>query len=75
MTISMLDQMLFTLNCGHEVVIGRLERAETWTCEDCKKLTDLTLEPRRTALAQDLETAHQIDLQAEDRGQIVTRLG
>jgi hypothetical protein len=26
MTISMLDQMLFNLSCGHEVVLGRLEK-------------------------------------------------
>ena len=75
MTISMLEQMLFTLNCGHEVVIGRLEHAETWKCEECKKLNDLRLEPRNVALAKDLEAARQIDLQAENRGQIITRLG
>ena len=31
MAISMLDQMLFPLPCGHVVVLGCLQGAEKWT--------------------------------------------
>jgi len=74
MTISMLDQMLFTLSCGHEVVIGRLEQAKVWKCEKCGRSMDLGVEPRKSALAKDLDTARQVDLQAVKRGQRITRL-
>ncbi len=63
MTISMLDQMLFML--GHT----------KWTCEQCGKETDLSLDPFKAALAKDLDTAEQIDLQHKERGQTVERLG
>jgi hypothetical protein len=42
MTISMLDQMLFPLVCGHTVVLGRLQGANTWTCEECGRETGLS---------------------------------
>jgi hypothetical protein len=49
MALSMFDQMLFALVCGHTVVLGRLENAKSWTCEACGKVTDLsvTLPARR----------------------------
>ena len=74
MAISMLDQMLFPLSCGHDVVLGRLQGAERWTCEECGKQTDLTGEVR-AALVKDLDTAVQIDLQVKERGGKVERLG
>jgi hypothetical protein len=37
MAISMFDQMLFPLECGHDVVLGRLANTETWVCEKCGK--------------------------------------
>jgi hypothetical protein len=74
MATSMLDQMLFSLPCGHNVVLGRLQGAEKWTCEACGKQTDLTGEVR-AALVQDFDTAVQIDLQAKERGEKVERLG
>jgi len=45
MAISMLDQMLFKLSCGHDVVLGRMSNVERWVCETCGKTTDLTVEP------------------------------
>ena len=75
MTISMLDQMLFTLDCGHEVIIGDLEHAKIWMCPECRKSTNLDREPRKSALMKDLDTARQVDLQAKERGQSITRLG
>jgi hypothetical protein len=74
MTISMLDQMLFNLPCGHEVVLGRLEKQGHWTCEDCGKKTDLPTEPYKAALEQDFDAATQIDFQAKEKGETVTRL-
>ena len=74
MAISMLDQMLFSLPCGHNVVLGRLQGAGKWTCEVCDKQTDLT-GAVRAALVQDFDTAVQIDLQAKERGEKVERLG
>ena len=75
MAISMLDQMLFPLPCGHSVVLGRLQGAERWTCETCGKQTDLTGDAVRAALVKDLDTAVQIDLQAKARGEKVERRG
>ena len=40
MTIGMLDQMLFTLDYGHEVVIGRLEHAKIWKCEVVQEINE-----------------------------------
>ena len=45
MTITMFDQILFRLACNHGVVLGRLDKANTWTCETCGKVTDLRTEP------------------------------
>ncbi len=74
MPISMFDQMLFTLSCGHEVVLGRLSNTQAWVCESCGKSTDLTKPPFKDTLLKDLDTALQIDLQAKERGEAVTRL-
>jgi transcription elongation factor Elf1 len=73
-TISMLDQTLFELSCGHTVVLGRLAHSKTWTCETCGKSTDLSADPYKAALAHDLDTANQIDAQARARGEILERL-
>ena len=71
----MLDQMLFQLECRHEVVLGRLSNLQAWVCEKCGKETNLTKSPFRERLVQDLDTAIQIDLQAKERGEEITRLG
>jgi hypothetical protein len=68
-TITMFDQIEFRLACGHTIVLGRLDKAGTWTCEACGKTTDLRAEPHRTALHLDRETADQIDKQAQARGE------
>jgi hypothetical protein len=73
-TISMLDQMLFNLSCGHEVVLGRLQKQRLWTCEDCGKKTDTTSEPYKAALDHDFDTATQIDLRAKEEGETVSRI-
>jgi hypothetical protein len=74
MAISMLDQMLFPLSCGHNVVLGRLQGAERRSCEECGNQTYLT-GAVRAALVKDLDTAVQIDLQAKERGEKIERLG
>jgi hypothetical protein len=74
MVISMFDQFLFPLSCGHEVVLGRLANTQTWVCESCGKSTDLTQPPFKDRLLKDLDSALQIDLQAKERGEAVTRL-
>jgi hypothetical protein len=74
MVTSMLDRMLFTLSCGHQVVLGRLTGRTKWICEDCKKETDLSSGPFKAALDKDLDTANQIDLQEKERGKTVERL-
>jgi hypothetical protein len=74
MAISMLDQMMFKLACGHEVVLGRLSHLDTWVCEACGKRTNLAREPFRSLLVKELDTAQQIDLQAKARGEEITRL-
>ena len=75
MAVSMLDQMMFQLGCGHEVVLGRLSNLTKWVCESCGKETDLTKSPFRERLVKDLDTAVQIDLQEKERGEANTRLG
>lgn len=75
MTISMLDQKLFNLSCGHTVVLGRLAKQGLWTCETCGGKTDLTSEPFKKALEHDFDTATQIDLQARAMRETITRLG
>jgi hypothetical protein len=74
MAISMLDQMLFKLACGHEVVLGRMANLEEWVCEACGEKTDLKSEPFKSVLERDLDTAMQIDLQEKARGEAITRL-
>jgi transcription elongation factor Elf1 len=73
MAITMFDQWPFSLACGHTVVLGRLDKAETWTCETCGKITDLRVEPYRKELEDDRDTADQIDKQARQRGETVVR--
>jgi hypothetical protein len=75
MAVSMLDQMTFQLDCGHEVVLGRLANLTRWVCGSCGKETDLTKSPFRERLVKDLDAAVQIDLQAKERGETITRLG
>jgi hypothetical protein len=60
MAITMFDQMLFGLACGHQVVLGRLDGLNSWTCEKCGKPTDLRAEPYRKELEHDRDTADQI---------------
>ena len=74
MVISMLDQMLFPLSCGHNVDLQRLQGAVKWICDECSKQTDLT-GAVRAALVKDLDTALQIDIQAKERGHQIERLG
>jgi len=73
MTLSMLDRILYFLACRHTVVLGRLDKADNWTCEECGKETDLTEDPYRTELESDRRTADQIDTQARQRGETITR--
>jgi hypothetical protein len=73
MAITMFDQMQFKLACGYVVALGRLDRHDTWTCEECGKSTDLRLELYCTELAHDRDTADQIDKQALRRGERVVR--
>jgi hypothetical protein len=68
MTISMLDQIIFNLRCGHHVVLGRLANKNRWTCKDCGQETDFAAGPYKKALERDLDTATQLDLQAKVRG-------
>lgn len=74
MAISMLDQMLFQLACGHDVVLGRLTNSKTWTCKSCGKSTNLSADLYKTALEHDLDTANQIDAQVKARGETVQRI-
>jgi hypothetical protein len=73
MAITMFDQILFDLACRHQVVLGRLNNTDTWTCETCGEVTDLRVEPYRTALERNRDTAAQIDAQAGERGKTVVR--
>jgi hypothetical protein len=75
MALSMFDQILFELACKHQVVLDRLDKGDTWTCEECGKVTDLRVEPYRTELEHDRDTATQIDAQARERGETVVRAG
>ncbi|SFN02824.1 hypothetical protein SAMN05216573_10792 [Bradyrhizobium sp. Rc3b] len=69
--ITMFDQYLFQLGCGHAVVLGRFQNAQSWT--NCGKNTDLTATPFRERLVHDLDTATQIDLQEKDKGNTAVR--
>jgi len=71
----MFDQKLFSLACGHTVVLGRLDKVETWTCEECGKVTNLRESPFREELAEDRDIADQVDKQARARGEKVVRAG
>lgn len=73
MTITMFDQIMFNLACGHQVVLGRLNEVGAWTCEQCGNVTDLRVEPYRHALELDRDTADQIDKQARSRGETLRR--
>jgi hypothetical protein len=76
MMLSMFDQMLFHLACGHTVVLGRLEKAATWTCEKCGTTTDLRAEPHKQMLADNRRMASEFDKENLARGwTIVTRAG
>ena len=46
-----------------------------WVCEECGELTDLTKTPFKETLVNDLDAALQIDLQAKERGETITRSG
>jgi hypothetical protein len=72
-TLSMFDQMLFNLACGHAVVLGRLHDVNSWACEECRMVTNLRVEPHRSRLAQEWDTADQLDKQARERGEDIVR--
>lgn len=74
MVVSMLDQMMFKLACGHEVLLGRMSNLNRWICESCGQATDLTGEPFKFTLLRDLDTAVQIDLEEKAKGETITRL-
>jgi len=74
MVVGMLDQMMFNLACVHEVVLGRMTNLKSWVCEACGKTTDLSAEPFKSRLKEDLDTAMQIDMQEKAKGQTITRL-
>jgi hypothetical protein len=71
--ITMFDQIVFNLACSHGVVLGRLDGRETWICEECGKVTGLIEEPYRSILANDRDTAQQLDAQERERGEKVVR--
>jgi hypothetical protein len=73
--ITMFDELELELVCGHRTTVGRLEHADTWTCDErgCGKTTDLRQEPYKTQLAQQLDTADQNDKQAREQGAIIVR--
>lgn len=74
-TITMHDQRYFHLACGHSVVLGRLQNADTWQCEEkgCAVITNLCDEPHKRRLARERDTADELDKQARARGEIVVR--
>jgi hypothetical protein len=72
-TITMFDQLQFPLACGHPVVLGRLQKSETWKCEKCGEVTDLRLESHRATLEEYRDRAQQLDAQARERGETVVR--
>jgi len=73
MVLSMFDQFQFPLRCGHIVILGRLVNRQTWRCENCDTVTDLTKSPMREALAKQFDTALQIDLQVKEKGGTIER--
>ena len=74
MVVSMLDQMMFRLACGDEVLLGRMTNLDRWVCESCGEETDLTAEPFRSTLVRELNTAVQIELEEKAKGETITRL-
>src|SRR4051794_23421030 len=60
MVLSMLDRFPFELACSHDVVLGRLQGLQSWTCERGGRPTDLTDEPYKTALYHMLRVARNI---------------
>jgi hypothetical protein len=73
MTITMFDQMQFTLPCGHVVVLGRLHDLQSWTCEECRIVTNLGVEPYASRVAHDRDTAGEIDKQAVKLSRALTQ--
>ena len=66
-----LSMYMFSLACGHQVVLGRLNKADIWSCEDCGKAIDLRIESYRTEFERAWDTANQADKHARQRGQTV----
>jgi hypothetical protein len=50
-------------------------KAKALDLRTCDRKTDLTAEPYKTDLEHDFDTASQIDLQAKQKGETVSRLG
>jgi len=80
MTISMLDQLplqLTCVQCGYDesINIGRFDNKKVWPCDACGHATDLGQEPIRSELEILRERAIQIDLQALERGESISRIG
>ncbi len=73
MTLSMFERTFFNLACGHDVILGRLDQAKTWTCERCGNVTDLRADPYCKKLEHARDTADRIDKQARQRGDTVVR--
>jgi hypothetical protein len=55
------------------VILGRLANRQTWRCENCDTVTDLTKSPMREAIAKEFDTALQIDLQVKGKGGTIER--
>ena len=70
---SMRDQFMFLLECRHEVVLGRLDERNTWTCEECGHGTDLRTVSARSELEHLRDRAMQIDLQEQEKGNTIVR--
>ena len=75
MPLSMFDRLLVSLACNHQVVVGRLDKVHKWTCEECGRVTDFQTEPYRSHLAEQRETADQLDKQERENGKTVHRAG
>jgi hypothetical protein len=72
-TVTRYDATYFDLACGHDVILGRLKFVVTWKCETCGKVTDFRNAPYKTALAQERDTADELDRRARERGDIIVR--
>jgi hypothetical protein len=73
MTLSMFSAMLFKLSCGHVVVLGRLDKSDTWACEVYERATNLRDDSHRAQLEDARDIADQIDGKNRQRGKTVTR--